>query len=109
MADVFINDHGNGYTTSDALPPLVEGEVVTLTFYPDPGEELEDVRAFDSHDYSVALPPVVGNQMSITFRSAWNNLYVDVYYSGSTPPPTPTLNMWLVAVIAKIKRKRRKY
>ena len=50
MADVYITDHGNGYTTCDALPPLVEGEYFTMHFYPDAGQDLLDVRAYDSHD-----------------------------------------------------------
>lgn len=87
MAEVFLSDHGNGYSTTDALPPMVDGETFTMYFHPDPDEELLDVRAFDSHDFSVALPPVVNDEITMQFRSAWGNLYVDVYYSGSTPPP----------------------
>ena len=32
MADVYLNDNGNGYTTCDALPPMVDGEPVTCIF-----------------------------------------------------------------------------
>lgn len=112
MADVYISDHGNGYTTSDAVPPLVDGEYFTLHFYPDGGQELLDVRAYDSHDYAVALPPVVNNEISMQFRSAWGNLYVDVYYSGSTPPepPTPTGRglLWLLMAMKKNNERRLK-
>lgn len=87
MAEVFLNVFGNGTASTDALPPMVEGETFTMTFTPDAGETLDNVRAYDSHDYSVALPTVVNNEITMTWRSAWGNLYVDVYFSGSTPPP----------------------
>lgn len=104
MADVFLNVHGNGYATCDAVPPLVEGEYFTIHFYPDADAELLDVRAYDSHDHSVALPPVVDNEISMAFRSAWGNLYVEIYFSGSTPPtpPTPTSRkFWLIMALKK--------
>lgn len=105
MAQVFINDHGNGYTTTDALPPMVQGETFTITFHPDPGETLDLVQAFDSYDYSIALPPVVGDQITMTWQSAWNNMYLDVYYSGSAPPPPPgSLLPWEILVITKRNR-----
>lgn len=107
MAEVFLNTFGNGYATTDALPPMVEGETFTIHFYPDPGEDLLSVQAFDSHDYSVALPPVVNNEITMNFRSGWGNLYVDVYFSGSTPPGPSTIE-WLIPIIKKIKDRRRK-
>ena len=107
MAEVFLNDMGNGYSTTDALPPMVEGEQFTIHFYPDPGETLDDVRAFDSNDYAVALPPVVNDEITMNFRSGWGNLYVDVYYSGSTPPG-PSITDWLIPFVKKMKDKRYK-
>lgn len=96
MAEVFLNVMGNGTATCDATPPMVEGERFTIRFNPDPGSVLDDVRAFDSYDYSVALPPVVNNQITMIWRSVWNNLYVDIYFTGSpTPPPPATLPYWL--------------
>lgn len=109
MADVYLNDHGNGYSRTDALPPMVDGEPFTIVFVPDPGEFLMDVRAFDSHDYPVALPAVVNNEITMNFRSGWGNLYVDIYYSGSTPPgpgPGPgAFPIWLLKKIADRNRK----
>lgn len=97
MGQIFLNDNGNGYTY--CVPPfgtsLSDGESFTVYFNPDPGETLNDVKAFDSHDYSIALPPVVNNRFTMTFRSSWNNMYLDVYYSGSTPP-TPSFPIWLL-------------
>lgn len=89
MADVFIVDNGNGYTTTDAIPPLTNGEVFHLYFHPDPGAQLLTVYATDSHDYNVALPEPVNNEIEMEFRTAWGNLYVESYYSGSTPPDPP--------------------
>ena len=109
MAEVFLNVRGDGYATCDAIPPMVEGESFTIRFYPDAGATLDAVRAYDSHDYAVALPPVVNNELTTTFRSAWGNLYVDIYFSGSPTPPTPAGSfIWLWLKIAKLKRKRRK-
>ena len=105
MAQVFLNDHGSGYTSTDALPPMVEGETFTITFHPDPGEDLLDVRAFDSNDFAVALPVVVNKEITMNFRSGWGNLYVDIYYSGSTPPPQPPFPYWLLGLNNKWWRK----
>lgn len=106
MADVLLNIFGNGTATTDALPPMVDGEHFTITFTPDPGETLEDVRAFDSNDFPVALPAIVNNVLSMNFRSGWGNLYVDIYFSGSTPPPGPTFPYWLI--LSKIRKRRRR-
>lgn len=104
MAEVFLNDHGNGFTSCDALPPMVEGETFTIYFHPDAGAELVRVIATDSHDYPVALPSVVNNEITMQFRSAWGSLYVESYYSGSVPPepPTPTSSLlWLLMGLKK--------
>ena len=100
MAEIFLNISGDGTATCDAVPPLVDGEQFTIRFFPDGGAELLDVRAFDSHDYSVALPAVTNNQITMNYRSTWGNLYVDIYFSGSTPPgpgPGPSgIPIWLL-------------
>lgn len=107
MAEVFLSDHGNGYTTTDALPPMVEGETFTISFHPDAGQELLDVRAFDSQDHSIALPTVVNDEITMQWRSMWGNMYVDVYYSGSTPPPPePQTPWWLIMAMKKNNQRR---
>lgn len=106
MAEVLLNVQGNGMAITDALPPMVDGEQFTITFTPDPGEELLDVRAFDSHDYAVALPPVVNNEITMNFRSGWGNLYVDIYFSGSTPPIEPPFPFWMLFNRNRILKKR---
>jgi len=89
MAEVFINDFGSGHTTTDAIPPMTDGETFHLYFHPDGGSELLRVFATDSHDYNVALPDPVNDEIEMQFRSFWGNLYVESYYSGSTPPDPP--------------------
>lgn len=110
MAEVFLNVFGNGTASTDALPPMVDGETFTITCTPDPGETVESVRAYDSHDYSVALPPLdQNNQITMNFRSGWGNLYVDIYFSGSTPPPPGpgSFPLWILFKDDKWWRKSR--
>lgn len=101
MGKVFLNSFGDGHMT--CVPPageeLVNGELFTIYFVPDGGATLDDVRAFDSHDYSVALPAVSqNNTITMNFRSGWGNLYVDAYFSGSPTPPSPvgSIPIWLL-------------
>ncbi len=109
MAEVFLNVRGNGTASTDAMPPMVQGERFTITFVPDPGESLLDVKAFDSYDYAVALPPIVNNQLTMTWQSRWRNLYVDIYFSGSEPPgPGPTPKQYPLWLLFTQKRKPRK-
>ena len=108
MAEVFLNVHGNGYARTDALPPMVQGEHFTIVFVPDPGEFLMDVRAFDSYDYSVALPPIINNELTMKWQSRWRNLYVDIYFSGSEPPePEPEKKYPLYLFLTRKKRQRK--
>lgn len=108
MAEVFLNVHGNGMASTDALPPMVDGEPFTITLTPDPGESVDSVRAYDSHDYAVAVPSPIDNVIYMNFRTAWGNLYVDIYFTGSTPPgPGPgDFPFWLLAFFKKKKHKR---
>ena len=108
MGQIFLNINGNGnaYVVPPAGDPMVDGEQFTIYFIPDGGATLDDVRAFDSHDYPVALPPITNNQLTMNFRSAWNNLYVDIYFSGSTPPGPGGFPTWL---LFKFRKKRKRY
>lgn len=100
MGKVFLNVSGDG--SARCVPPageeLVNGEQFTIYFTPDGGAELTDVRAFDSHDYAVALPAISDNTLTMAFRSGWGNLYVDIYFSGSPEPPSPvgSVPIWLL-------------
>ena len=105
MAEVFLSDFGSGHTTTDALPPMSEGEVFHLYFHPDAGAELLQVSATDSHDYAVALPEPVNDEIEMQFRTAWGNLYVESYYSGSTPPE-PQFPIWLLLILKRRIDKR---
>lgn len=106
MAQIYINDFGNGHTTTDANPPMVDGETFHLYFHPDGGAELLRVFATDSHDYYVAMPDPVDNEITMTFRSSWGNLYVESYYSGSVPPEPPARRPWWLYWALKNQNKR---
>lgn len=107
MAEVFLNDFGSGYTTTDALPPMVDGETFHLYFHPDADAELITVFATDSHDYRIAMPDPVDNEIEMQFRASWGNMYVESYYSGSTPPdPPPERPPYWLAWALKNKNRR---
>ena len=109
MAQIYFNVFGNGAYWTDANPPMVDGEWFTVRFIPDPDCELLQVNAFDSYDYSIALPPILNNEISMQWRSSWGNMYMDIYFTGSTPPepPTPTSGkFWLIMAIKKNNERR---
>lgn len=105
MPDVYLSVYGDGSATTDATPPMTEGEIFTIFFHPDGGSELLDVRAFDSHDYAVALPPVTDNELTMRFRSGWGSLYVDIYFTGAEPPE-PSFPFWILFFRKKKHRKK---
>ena len=112
MGKIFLNVQGNGsaYCIPAAGTELANGELFEIHFVPDGGATLDSVRAFDSHDYAVALPAVSNNKIVMNFRSGWGNLYVDVYYSGSPTPPSPvgSIPIWLMKKAADLNTKRLK-
>ena len=88
MARVYINISGDGYAYTDAVPPLVNGEQFTIYSVPYDGATLDDVRVWTSYDEAIAI--LVSTEITLTYNSAWNNVYVDVYFSGAPiPPPEP--------------------
>ena len=109
MGKVFLNVMGDG--RARCVPPageeMVNNEPFTIYFTPESGATLDDVRAFDSHDYAVALPAISDNTLTMAFRSVWGNLYVDIYFSGSPQPPSPvgSIPIWLLKKAADNSRR----
>lgn len=104
MGEVYLSIYGDGTAWTDATSPMYDNEPFTVYFQPFDGAELLDVRAFDSHDYSIALPAVVDNELHMTFAEPWGSIYFDIYFSGSVPPepPTPTTSkLWLLMGLKK--------
>lgn len=109
MGEVYLNVHGEGSAWTDATSPMYDNEPFTVYFQPFEDAELLDVRAYDSHDYSVALPAVVDNQLSMTFAEHWGSIYFEIYFTGSTPPPPePQTPWWLIIAIKKNNERRLK-
>lgn len=105
MGKVFLNVSGDGtaYCIPAAGTELVNGERFEIYSVPFAGADLDDIRAFDSQDYPVAIP--VADHIVMQFRDSWGNLYVDIYFSGSPTPPQPTsILIWLLLKIAKKRR-----
>lgn len=102
MARVFINTQGNGYTWVDNEAPT-QGETITIHCVPYDDSELLEVQAWTSFDESIALDPTALVQ-TITYSSAWRNVYIESYYTGSEPSPDPpsikTIPIWLLAKMA---------
>lgn len=88
MAQVFLNVSGDGTATTNAVPPLVDGEEIIIYCTPFAGATLDDVRVWTSYDESIAIS--VSEEIHIIYQSAWRSLYVEVYFSGAPiPPPEP--------------------
>lgn len=98
MAQVFLNVNGSGYAYSDNYAPT-QGEQFTIYCVPDAGAELLDARFFTSYDEPIAV--TVSDEMTLTYSSAWGNVYVDIYFSGSTPPTPAGVPWWLVIGLKK--------
>lgn len=108
MGEVYLNVHGNGTATTNATSPMIDNEPFTVYFTPFEGAQLDTVRAYDSHDYSIALPAVVNNELWMTFSEAWGSIYFEIYFTGSEPPPGPTpgsFPFWLLFINNKWWRK----
>lgn len=104
MAGVYFNVSGDGTAYTNAVPPLVDGEEIILYCTPYSGATLQDVRVWNSYDESIAIS--VSTEIHLTYQAAWNNLYVDVYFSGAPiPPPEPPSPgrkfPWLIAKAAQ--------
>lgn len=104
MAAVYISVSGDGTATTNAVPPLVDGEEIIIYCTPYSGATLDDVRVWDSYDNSIAI--TVSTEIHLTYQAAWRSLYVDVYFSGAPiPPPEPPSPArrfpWLLAKAAR--------
>ena len=104
MATIYFHVYGDGSAYTTAVPPLVDGEEIVIYCNPYPGATLDDVRIWDSHDYSIAI--TVSQEIHLIYDRTWNNLYVDVYFSGAPiPPPEPPTPVekwpWLFAKAAQ--------
>ena len=102
--NVYLNVYGDGTAYTDAVPPLVDGEEFTIYSTPYAGATLEDIRVWTSFDEAIAI--TVSEEVTLTYRSAWRNVYVDIYFSGAPVPPEPEPPKifkkfpWLLAKVA---------
>lgn len=85
--NVYLSVYGDGTAYTDAVPPLVDGEEFTIYSTPYAGATLEDIRIWNSFDEAIAI--TVGEEVTLAYRSAWRNVYVDIYFSGAPVPPEP--------------------
>lgn len=114
MGKVFLNPQGDGsaYCIPAAGTELANGERFEIFSTPFSGASLDDIRAYDSHDYAVAIP--TAEHIVMQFRSGWGNLYVDIYFSNSPTPPTPppptpgNVPIWLLKKASDLNSQRLK-
>lgn len=87
MARVFVQSFGDGYCWVDNDAPT-QGETITIHCEPYPPSDLEEVQAWTSFDEAIAIDPLSMEQ-TITYQSAWRNVYIEAYFTGSSPSPDP--------------------
>ena len=88
MARIFVDvTEGSGYAYVD-MPYPYDGATVTLTCVPFEGETLTDILATDSWDNPIALDPTALTQ-TFTYDANWRNVYIEVKFTGTTPPEPP--------------------
>lgn len=104
MAFIFVNVNGDGTAYVDNPNPL-PNDLVTLFAYPDTGAELLDIIARDEGGHSIALSVVP--EQSFQYMSAYGNITIDVYFSGSTPP-APVITAKDIAIMFKLSNNRNK-
>lgn len=106
MGEVFLQYQGDGYATVSNYYPQ-DGERIILTCVPDQGADLDHITATDSYDHSIAVRNIL--VQPITFKAIWNNLYIEVYFTGAPTPPTPVQNVpvWLLKKAVDNMRKMR--
>ena len=102
MSYIWVSHTGNGIAYVDNASPL-DGDNVTLYATPDSGETLQDIYALDSGGHYIAMS--VTQVQTFTYHSSWGDVSIYVEFSGTTPP-TPTLPLWLIAVMKKITERR---
>lgn len=106
MGEIFLQWQGNGHAYVDDYYP-VNNQRVTLTCVPDAGSSLDRIIATDSYDHSIAL--LQTEIQSFVFRGQWHNMYIEVYFSGSTPPepPAPYFDINLLAAFKRKKKNKK--
>lgn len=99
MSDIVtVNVYGNGVGFVDDYNPS-DGQTITIDAYPYAGEDLLDIQVWESHGWSVAVSVV--NSQPLTYRSSWGDITIDIYFTGSTPPPP---RYWLWAILGSRRR-----
>lgn len=110
MSRIFVNvTQGNGTAWVDKPYPY-DGEIVTLYAYAYGESQLYDITATDSWDHPIALSVTPVQQFS--FNEAWNNMYIEVQFTGETPPEPPeppfyVRYLWLLCRAARNWRDKR--
>ena len=107
MGQIIVIVNGNGGAWIDNPQP-VNNDPVTLNAYPYAGETLDDIIAVDQYGYSIALDPTL-NQQTFIYDASWGTVTITVVFSGSPTPPGPTtLPAWLIAILVKAKKNRKR-
>lgn len=113
MGKVFVNVFGDGSAYVVPTYNLSDGEEFTIYSTPFEGATLEDIQLWTSYDEPIAAS--VTEELTMEYRSAWRNVYAEIYFSGAPIPPEPEPPKfwekypWLLAKAAKEWRINGKY
>ena len=93
MSKIFITITGNGNAWVDDDNPEPY-QVVTLYAMANDPDTLTNIIATDSYDYPIAMS--VAPTQQFQFNPSWNKMYIEVTFTGATPPQPPSNLYWLL-------------
>lgn len=103
MGQIYVAVTGNG-SGGVSNPSPVEGDIVTVYAFPYSGETLTDLYAVDGGGHSIALAVV--QEQTFEYHDYYGNITIYVEFSGSPIPPT--MPAWLIPVLKKAIRRRKR-
>ena len=99
MIEVIASGNGTAYVDNPVAGP---GDSFTLYAYADPGSELEDITAIDSHGYYIAM--ALEEEYTYTYQEAYG-AYITIFVTFTGGEPPRRFPYWLVMGMKKNNQK----